>query len=289
MIDTLQRFVFKDTCVRGGIIRLDNTLKVMMQHHDFPFEICELLSQTLCATALLSAILKYDGQLTLQFQSDGPLKMLVAKCDNNFRIRGTAQWDEESLPAHIKHDFQHGKLLVTIQKDKSNIRYQSVVKTNHQSINKSLEDYFLQSEQLETRLWLAYDHNTEEAVGLLLQKMPHVEHDTACDNITDAEGQWQHIQTLANTITDKELLSWDTEILLQSLFHEETIQLFEPHTVSFYCPCGADKMLEAITVLGEKEALEILSTNRLIEVTCEYCNNHFEFNADEVKRLFTRH
>jgi molecular chaperone Hsp33 len=281
MMDTLQRFFFKDTCVRGEIIRLDSTLKTIMQQHDFPFEINELLSQSLCASALLSATLKYDGQLTLQFQSDGPLKMLVAKCDNHLRIRGTAQWDIESPPGKIKHDFQHGQLIITIQKNKSNTRYQSIVKINHQSISKALEGYFLQSEQLETRLWLAYDYKTQEAVGLLLQKMPNAPQ--------DAENQWQHIQMLANTISDKELLNWDTEILLQKLFHEETIQLFEPQPVNFHCPCNADKMLHAITVLGEKEALQMLNMNRLIEVTCEYCNNNFEFNADEVKRLFTRH
>ena len=280
MTDTLQRFIFKDTCVQGKIIRLDNTLKTIMQQHDFPFEICDLLSQTLCATVLLSAILKYDGQLTIQFQGDGPLKMLVAKCDNDYKVRGTAKWDEEHLQSNLKNDFENGELVITIQKNKTNKRYQSIVKINHQSISQSLEDYFSQSEQLETRLWLAYDKNTQEAVGLLLQKLP---------DETEADMQWQHIQVLANTLTDKELLSWDTEVLFNKLFNEETIQLFEPHPVSFYCPCSVEKMLNAITVLGEKEALSLLSANRFVEVTCEYCNKHFEFDADEVKRLFTRH
>lgn len=280
MTDTLQRFLFKDSCVRGKIIRLDSTLKTIVQQHDFPFEIRELLSQTLCATVLLSAMLKYDGQLTMQFQGEGPLKMLVAKCDNHHNVRGAANWDKESLPSDLKNDFENGELIITIQKNKPNQRYQSIVKINHQSISQSLENYFLQSEQLETRLWLAYDKSREEAVGLLLQKLP---------DETDAQSQWQHIQMLANTITDKELLNWNNETLLTQLFNEETIQLFEPQPVRFYCPCNVEKMLNAITVLGEEEALSMLSVNRLIEVTCEYCNKQFEFNADEIKRLFTRH
>ncbi|MCH9756993.1 MAG: Hsp33 family molecular chaperone HslO [Gammaproteobacteria bacterium] len=285
MTDTLQRFVFKDTCVRGEIIRLDSTLKVILQQKPYATEICDLLSQTLCATALLSATLKYDGQLTMQFEGNGPLKILVAKCDNQYRIRGTAKWDEESLPNSLKADFENGQLVITIQKNKPNQRYQSIVKINHQSISQSLEGYFLQSEQLETRLWLAYDSNRQEAVGLLLQKLP----DEATSDGSDADNQWQHIQTLANTITDKALFNWNNEVLLHNLFHEETIQLFEPHPVQFYCPCSADKMLNAITTLGEQEALNMLTVNRFIEVVCEYCNNHFEFNEDEIKRLFTRH
>jgi len=280
MTDVLQRFIFQDTGVRGNIIRLDNTLKAIVQQHDFPPEIAHLLAQTLCAAGLLSATLKYDGQLTIQFQGNGPLKLLVAKCDNHYQVRGTAKWDEDSLPSQLRDDFENGELMISIQNNKTNTRYQSIVKINNQSINQSLEGYFLQSEQLETRLWLAYNKSTKEAVGLLLQKLP--------DEI-DVDNQWEHLQILANTLTDKELLNWDTEMLLNQLFHEETIQLFEPHPVCFYCPCSAEKMLHAIAVLGEKEALNILSTNRFIEVTCEYCNKHFEFDANEVKGLFTRH
>lgn len=280
MTDTLQRFIFKDTCVRGEVIRLDTTLKVIQKQTNYPSELCDLLSQTLCATTLLSAILKYDGQLTLQFQSDGPLKMLVAKCDNHYRVRGTAKWDQESLPSNLQADFEHGQLIIIIQNNKTNQTYQSIVAINHQSIAQSLEAYFLQSEQLETRLWFAYDHPTQTAVGLLLQKLP---------GHTDAENQWSHIQTLANTITNQELLSWNNEALLSNLFAEETIQLFEPHPVKFYCPCNADKMLSAITTLGEKEAFDMLKTNPFIEVTCEYCNKQFEFDQDEIKSLFTKH
>jgi len=144
-----------------------------------------------------------------------------------------------------------------------------------------LENYFVQSEQLETRLWLAYDQTTQQAAGLLLQKLPTEDQ--------EAKSSWQHIQTLANTLTNEELLSWDNNTLLHNLFCEETIQLFEPHPVKFYCPCNADKMLNSITLLGEKEALEVLETHRYIEVTCEYCKNQFQFNHDEIEPIFRKH
>jgi molecular chaperone Hsp33 len=280
--DTLQRFLFQDTCVRGEIVRLDNTLDVILKQNNFPPKLCDLLSQTLCATSLLSGILKYDGQLTLQFQGTGPVKMLVAKCDNHYRMRATAQWDEKSLPSKLHTDFERGNLVITIQNNQTNLNYQSIVAINHQSIAESLENYFLQSEQLETRLWLAYDHIKQQAAGLLLQKLPTEENQTS-------ENTWQHIQTLANTLTHQELLSWDNSTLLNNLFCEETIQLFEPHPVQFHCPCDAKKMLHSITLLGEKEALEVLETHRYIEVTCEYCKNQFQFNQDEINRLFTKH
>ena len=36
MTDTLQRFIFKDTCVRGEVIRLDTTLKVIQKQTNYP-------------------------------------------------------------------------------------------------------------------------------------------------------------------------------------------------------------------------------------------------------------
>lgn len=278
--DHLQRFIFENSCVRGEIIRLNKSLKTILQQHDYPAEISDLLGQTLCATGLLSATLKFDGSLTIQFQSQGPLRMLVAKSNKNYQIRGTAQWDEDSLPSNLLSDFKNGKLVITLQENKSNKRYQSIVDINYHSISQSLESYFLQSEQLETKLWLAYDHQKQAAAGLLLQKLPDTK---------DTEHQWEHIHTLANTITDQELLAWDNQTLLHKLFHEETIVLYEPHPVEFYCPCSTAKMLDAIRLLGEKEAMAILSTNKFVEVTCEYCNSHFEFGKEEVSRLFTRH
>lgn len=278
--DCLQRFIFENSCVRGEIIRLNKSLNTILHQHDYPTEICDLLSQTLCATGLLSATLKFDGSLTIQFQSEGPLRMLVAKSNNHYQIRGTAQWDEDSLPSNLLSDFKNGKLVITIQENKSNKRYQSIVNINYQSISQSLESYFLQSEQLETKLWLTYDNLKNEAVGLLLQKLP---------DTNDTAHQWDHIRALASTITDQELLTWDNETLLNKLFHEETIVLYDPHTVKFHCPCDTKKMLEAIRLLGEKEAMEILSTNKFIEVTCDYCNSHFEFGGTEVKSLFIKH
>ena len=171
--------------------------------------------------------------------------------------------------------------MITIQNNQTNQNYQSIVAINHASIAQSLENYFIQSEQLETRLWLAYDHTTQQAAGLLLQKLPTEDQ--------ESNNTWQHIQTLANTLTNEELLNWDNNTLLHNLFCEETIQLFEPHPVKFHCPCNADKMLGSITLLGEKEALEVLETHRFIEVTCEYCKNQFQFNRDEIEPMFRKH
>lgn len=281
MKDTLQRFIFDKTHVRGELIRLDDSLSTILKQHQYPSEIKDLLAQSVCAAALLSSTLKYEGELTIQFQSDEALEMLVAKCDDQYRIRATGKWDADNLGKKATEIFGKGQLVITINDKKTNRRYQSIVELQHNSIAKALETYFTQSEQLQTRLWL--DNQGDYAVGLLLQKLPE---ETCSESDQD---MWQHVQILADTLKPGELLTWDNKTMLHKLFFEDDIVLFDPYPVTFYCPCGPEKMLNAIVMLGEEEAMDILKTNRFIDVTCDYCNNHFEFSKEEVARLFTKH
>jgi len=65
--------------------------------------------------------------------------------------------------------------------------------------------------------------------------------------------------------------------------------LYEPKPVHFFCPCDIDKMKDAVRLLGEAEAMDILKSNRFVEVSCDYCHQQFDFNVDDVKALFARH
>lgn len=276
MSDTLQRFLFKDQPIRGEIVRLGQALSTIIDQQKFPLPVQQYLAQLLCSAVLLSATLKYEGQLTIQFQHDGALRMLVAKCDQQHRIRATAHWDDAAPVAVLEEEWSTGRLIITLQDNVSGKHYQSIVEMQQRNISTALEHYFSQSEQLPTTLRIVEQHGF--AVGLLVQAMP------------DASAEaWQHVALLANTIQPKELLAWDNQTLLQKLFYEEDIVLYEPKPVSFFCPCDIDKMKDAVRLLGEAEAMDILKTNRFVEVNCDYCHQQFDFDADDVKALFVRH
>lgn len=276
MNDTLQCFLFKDRSIRGDIVRLGHSLSTIIDQQSFPLPVQTYLAQLLCSSVLLSATLKYEGQLTIQFQHEGALKMLVAKCDDQYRIRATAQWDEAAPVSVLQEEFSSGRLMVTIQDKVSGKHYQSIVEMRQRDIPSALEHYFSQSEQLPTLLSMVDQHGF--AVGLLLQAMPEA-----------SDEDWTYLSTLARTVQGKELLGWDNQTLLKKLFHEEDILLYEPKLVQFFCPCSIDKMKDAVRLLGEAEAMDILKSNRFVEVSCDYCHQQFDFNMDDVKALFARH
>ena len=97
---------------------------------------------------------------------------------------------------------------------------------------------------------------------------------------------WEHVSTLAATISDQELLNLDNTEILHRLFHEEDIRLFDESPAVFKCRCTKEKMEKAILTCGEAEIETLLIINPVIDVTCEFCNQQYSFDKVDVARIF---
>jgi molecular chaperone Hsp33 len=275
--DSAQRFMFESANIRGELVHLTESFATIMQQHRYPPFIQQFLGELLVAAVLLAGTIKFKGELTIQLETEGPIHLLVAKCTDAFTIRGLANWEKSVDPATLVDAFERGKLVITVQpKHKSNY-YQSIVPLMHRGVSEAIEHYFQQSEQLLTKLWLYVDQG--RAAGMLLQKMPGAE-DAAMHTY------WEHVLTLANTATRDELLALDNQRLLHRLYHAETLRMFDPRPVRFACTCTVQRMEGAILTLGEEEARLMLKKNKAIQVTCEFCNQVFAFDAVDVARIF---
>lgn len=274
--DFIQPFLFEHSDVRGKIVRLQKSAQTIMEQHDYPVVIRDILGELLVAAVLLSSTFKYEGQLTLQFQSEGVLKMLVAKCNHRFEIRGLAQWDQEADIQQLENAFFSGQLIITLENSRDNQRHQSIVDINHQTISEAIETYFNQSEQIPTKIILA--HEKQHFAGFLVQKMP--------SHSIEQLSFWEHVTILTKTLKSEELIQWDNARLLKNLFHEEDIRLFDLQSIIFKCSCSEEKSKNTLQLLGRKEALEHFLTNKILTVTCDYCNQQYHFTKQQVDILF---
>ena len=89
--DTLHRFIFENTDIRGNYVKLNHTIEEATQHQALPQNIHIALGELMVASSLLASTFKLDGSLTLQIQTNGPLKLLIAECNESLRIRGTVK------------------------------------------------------------------------------------------------------------------------------------------------------------------------------------------------------
>lgn len=279
--DYLQRFLFEHHAIRGEIVILRDVFQTITTQRHYPAPVKHVLGQAIAATALLSATIKYKGSLILQAETTGPVNLLVVQCNQDLTLRALAKWqDDADFSQRILGD---GQLVITISPENTTECFQGIIDLTSDNLSENLESYFVQSEQLPTKLWLAANEN--QVVGLLLQKMPDINRGELASG--EEWEYWEHLKMLANTITDIELLSLDPVTILQRLFHEEDIRLFDKDPVVFRCKCDKHKMIQVLKIMGKEEAEDLLKTHHVVEVTCDFCNNHYAFNKQEVLDIFS--
>ena len=168
-----------------------------------------------------------------------------------------------------------GRLAITLYPGTMGERYQGIIDLQKDSLAQCLEDYFRQSEQLATRLWLAADG--EAAGGMLLQELPRE---------TQDDDAWARDVHLGETIRHDELLQLPAREILHRLYHEEDVRLFEGEPVSFRCGCSRERIEAMLRGLGHGEVLDIIEEQGAVRVDCEFCNQRYEFDRVDVEALF---
>jgi molecular chaperone Hsp33 len=288
MADTLLKFLFRDAPVRGEIVRLDGSWQAMTAHHAYPPPVLRLLGETTAAAALLAANLKFDGALVLQIQGNGPVRLLVVEVQPGMRLRATAKLREhttvEAGATLLQLVNPGGDARCAITLDPAGRRpgqqpYQGVVPLEGATIAQVLENYLRQSEQVESRLWLAASE--EAAAGVLLQKLPQ----EGGAPRPDADA-WQRAGALTATLTAAELLALEPDALARRLYWEERLDHFAPVAPRFECTCSRSRSGRMLLALGREEADSIITERGEVEIVCDFCNARYAFDAVDVGQLF---
>ncbi len=276
--DSSIKFLFRDTDVRGELAYLDDSLLELIAIHQYPPTVTDLLGQFLSAAVLLSTTIKFEGRLVLQAQSEGQIPLLMAECSSELVVRGIARGAEQTTSTRFEQLFHKGQLAITIE-PRQGQRYQGIVPLSGDNLATSIEHYFANSEQLPTRLWLA--GGQQRCAGLLLQQLPAQlisDHD-------QRQQQWEHLCTLADTLQPEELSGLAPEALLHRLYHQESIQLFEPQRIQFACSCSRQRCLDALQSMGPATLEELLEEEDSITMDCEFCNQQYRFERGDFPAL----
>lgn len=273
--DQLHRYLFKNHAVRGELVTVSDTWQQIIENHGYPLPVRNILGELLVATSLLTATLKFAGDITVQLQGDGPLTMAVINGNNLQQMRGVARF-KDTVPenATLKQLVGNGYLVITITPSEGE-RYQGVVGLEGETLAECLEDYFMRSEQLPTRMFIRLGEadGKPAAGGMLLQVMPAQE--------TNAD-DFSHLATLTETIKAEELLTLPANDVLWRLYHEEEVVIYEPQAVEFKCTCSRERCASVLQTLDQSEVDTILAEDGEIDMHCDYCGSHYRFSPQDI-------
>jgi molecular chaperone Hsp33 len=278
--------------VRGRLVRLGETIDAILSAHAYPEPVAALLGEACVLAAILGSTLKFEGRLIVQAQGDGPVRYVVADYDTQGHLRGYCRFDPEAVEA-VSQGFSRpgarallgqGMFVMTLDRGPDFERTQGITPIEGESLSMAAEHYFLQSEQIPTKVKLAVGEITTEAGkawragGALIQLI------AADEARGSTEEVWDRTRALFHTLADDELLdpTITPETLLFRLFHEDGVRLEDARTLKAQCRCSRDRISAVLTSFTPQERADMVEDDGKIRVTCEYCATVYALDPEEV-------
>ncbi len=312
--DTVLPFQLDNADIRGRISRLDGVLDGILKQHNYPAKVEALVAEMALLTALIGQTVKLRWKLSLQVQTNGPVRMIATDYygptdeGEPARIRAYASFDAERLNDDAPFDqLGSGYFAIMIDQGKGMAPYQGITPIAGGSLAACAEAYFAQSEQLPTRFALSFGKSTEpglseywRAGGIMLQHMPKAspfaeetgEGGSGDDGLLSAqdlvsgdnEENWNRVNFLLETVEDLELIGPSvapTELLVR-LFHEESPRVFDAQPVRFGCTCSEDRVRQSLSIYSAKDIEKMTTENGRVTADCQFCGAHYDLDPSSV-------
>ncbi len=307
--DTILPFQLDAADTRGRLARLDGVLDGILKQHDYPRTVEALVAEMALLTALIGQTIGLRWKLSLQVQTNGPVRMIATdyfapQNENEVaQLRAYASFDADRITDGAPFDqLGEGYFAVLIDQGPGTDPYQGITPIAGGSISACAEAYFAQSEQLPTRFSLSFGRSTEaggaehwRAGGFMLQHMPKASPEVkggglgegglllASDILNeDDEENWNRVNILLDTVEDLELIgpSVSPTDLLVRLFHEETPRVFDTQPVRFGCTCSEERVRQSLSIYSGKDIATMITDDGIVTADCQFCGAHYRLDPE---------
>ena len=309
--DSVLPFQLDRSDIRGRVARLDGVLSGVLRQHDYPPQVEALVAEMALLTALIGQTIKLRWKLSLQVQSNGPVRMIATDFygpqqeGQPARIRAYASFDRDRLGGGAPFDqIGKGYFAIMIDQGQGMAPYQGITPLAGGSLAACAEAYFAQSEQLPTRFALTFGQSTEpggpthwRAGGVMLQHMPKASpfaqgggsgedgllqaRDLVQD---DAAENWTRANILLDTVEELELIGPQvapTDLLLR-LFHEEAPRVFDAQPVRFGCTCSEERVRQSLSIYSARDIATMTTEDGRVTADCQFCGAHYDLDPGTV-------
>lgn len=282
--------------VRGRIVHLTDLADRVIAAHGYPDSVSSVVGEALALAALLGASLKFEGTLTVQTRSDGPVRLIVADFMTPGIVRACATFDRDAVerlgPTPSFQDLVgEGSLAITIDQGADMERYQGIVPLEGAGLADGAMSYFELSEQIPTRIKLGVAtlsaRGTDgarphwRAGGIMIQNLATLGGHNAPAPVSDSD-DWPRASALFATVEAHELVDpqVEAERLLYRLFHEDGVRVFERQALAFGCRCSAERVASVLSQYPQAELEGLADETGAIRATCEFCSTEYSFAPD---------
>lgn len=245
------------------------------------------LGRTLTAGAIMGSMMKGDKDvLTLQFKGEGPLKNVLVTANAKAQVKGYVGNPSADIPrkANGKLDVSGaiGPGHLNVIKDIGMKEpYNGKIELVSGEIAEDLTYYFASSEQTPSVVALGVlvdiDHSIKQSGGFILQLLPNATEEVIRQLEKNISGLSSMTQLLEQGMTIEEIAS----TVLSGLDY----QVLDTILPEFYCDCSKKRVEKALMTVGVDELEDMIDAGKAIEMSCHFCNSHYEFDIDDLKEI----
>lgn len=290
--DLVAPFSLDGAPVRGRIVRLgEAALDPILHRHAYPRPVAMLLGEALALAALVGSLLKAEGRLVVQAQSEGLVPLLVAEHSDG-GLRGYARLADGAAKKLAKFHrmppaelLGAGHLVMTLDQGEEKTAYQGVVALDGDTLAACAENYFRVSEQTDTGIRLAVGELVQgsgpslwRAGGVLMQRV-------ASDQARgDTAEDWSRASHLFATLTDAELIDpgLPADRLLYRLFHEERVRMSAALALADRCTCDEGRLTNVMSQFPKEELQDLVEPDGFLHARCQFCSREYLLEPERI-------
>lgn len=314
--DVVLPFAVPALDVRGHAVQLGAAIDDIVDGRGYPAAVARLVAEAVTLVALTGASLKFEGKLSLQARTGGPVSLLIADYRTDGALRAHARFDAGAVEAALAGGraapqalLGSGTLALTIDQGPDTRRYQGIVELDGSSLEAAAQNYFLRSEQIPSVVRLAVGElvvpgpqggpsiRRWRAGGLVARFLPaapgrmrQADFPGGDAPVTAMAAEfhredeaWREAQSLARTATAEELVdpAIGCERLLYRLFHERGVRVFAGKPVRSQCECSRRRILSIFRSLPREDRMRSFE-NGAARAKCEFCGKTYAVAQDEL-------
>ncbi len=260
--------------------------------HQLSYVATAALGRTMAAGLLFaSSMKKADSRVNIRVKGQGPLKGILVDAGLNGTVRGYVGNPSIELPPNDQGKLDVGGAvgkrgyLYVVRDNGFGYPYTSTVELVSGEIGDDLTHYLATSEQTPSALIVGVFVSAEgvgAAGGLLIQVLPKAATDESLVELL--ESRLQAVQGFTPMLQAGQSLPQ----MMESILGDLGLEIFpEVQMLRYHCGCNFDRMTTALKMLGQPELEDMLLKDQGAEVTCEFCNNVYQLNEQQLANLIT--
>ncbi len=304
--DAIFPFHLQESPVRGRIVRLSGVMDDLLERHNYPEAINSVIAEAVVLTALIGQLVNFGWKFSIQFRSDGPLRLAAADYlapeteGEAAKVRAYASFRHEELKSfggNLVSAGSQGYLAMLIDKGDGREPFKGLTPLSGKSLSECAEEYFRRSEQIPTRVSVATGWATgngmrsRQAGGIMIQRMAPAsgihkgrEGPIEGGQQVDRDEDWTKARAIFSTIDGDELLGPEPSPsdLLYRLFHDDLPMVADCQPVEFGCTCSAERVRTSMSIYSAKDIARMTTKQNLVVADCQFCGAHYELDPSEL-------